>query len=72
MQATRASLIIYPLQVQIHVSERNCLPCVCKVMNSNSVGIVILLEILQIFSCYYFWVKWIIILIDQHLICYYP
>lgn len=72
MQATRASLIIYPLQVQIHVSERICRPYVSKVMNSNSVGIVILLEILRIFSCYYFWVKWIIILIDQHLISYYP
>lgn len=70
MQATRASLIIYPLQVHIHVSEGNCLPCISKVMNSNSVGIVILLEILPIFSCYYFWVKWIIILTDQHLICY--
>jgi len=71
MQATRASLIIYCLQVQIHVSEGNCLPYISKVMNSDSVGIVILLEILRIFSCYYFWVKWIIILIDQHLICYY-
>lgn len=72
MQATRASLIIYPLPVQIHASEGNCLPCISKVMNSNSVGIVILLEILHICSCYYFWVKWIITSIDQHLICYYP
>lgn len=71
MKATRASLIIYPLQVQIHVSEMNCLPYISKVMNSNSVGIEILLEILHIFS-YYLWVKWIIILIDQYLICYYP
>lgn len=72
MKATRASLIIYPLQVEIQVSETNRLPYISKVMNSNSVGIVIVLEILHIFSSYYLWVKWIIILIDQYLICYYP
>lgn len=71
MKATRASLIIYPLQVQIHVSEMNCLPYISKVMNSNAIGIEILLEILHIFS-YYLWVNWIIILIDQYLVCYYP
>lgn len=53
MKAARASLIIYPQQVQIHVSETNCLPCISKVMNSNSVGIEILLEILHMFSSYY-------------------